>query len=174
MIFTRYPELHDPSRLRDLARVGLDRETPRAYLTELVEQVAVAMDTPFAVITGLLTDAQVFLAGYGPIPAWLGEAGGTPIEWAFCTPMLRNRAARYVNDFTADPEFRDNPLVTIEGVRSYIGAPLISGRGGVLGSICGLDLRPREFGADQLRVVQELAEEAARRLEADAASSSAD
>ncbi|WP_229069283.1 GAF domain-containing protein [Actinoplanes sp. DH11] len=168
MILTRYPELRDPARLREVARLGVDREAPRDYLAELVEQVAVRIGTPFAVVTVLLSDAQVFLAGYGPMPEWLGEAGGTPIEWAFCRPLLRQRGPHYVNDFTTDPEYRHNPLVTVEGVRSYIGAPVVSARGQILGSICGLDLCPRDFDAGQLRDIQNLAGEAARRMEAHA------
>ncbi|BBH64212.1 histidine kinase [Actinoplanes sp. OR16] len=162
---TDYPEARDRARLLEVARLGVDREISRDYLAELVEQVAVRMDMPFAIVTGLLSDAQVFLAGRGPIPDWIGEVGGTPLEWAFCAPLLRRPAARYVNDFAVDPEFRGNPLVTMEGVRSYIGAPVISTRGHVLGSVCSLDVRPREFDDGQLRIVQELADEAARRIE---------
>ncbi|MEU4687993.1 GAF domain-containing protein [Actinoplanes sp. NPDC023714] len=161
-----FPETRDRARLREVARLGVDRELSRDYLAELVEQVAVRMDMPFAMVTGLLSDAQVFLAGRGPVPAWVGEVGGTPMEWAFCAPLLRRPAARYVNDFTTDPDYQDNPLVTVEGVRSYIGAPVISSRGHVLGSVCGLDVRPRDFDAGQLRIVQDLADEAARRIEA--------
>ncbi|MEU8243273.1 GAF domain-containing protein [Actinoplanes missouriensis] len=169
-----YPELQDHARLREVARLGVDREIPRDYLAELLERVAVELEMPFAVVTGLLSDAQVFLAGRGPIPEWVAEVGGTPIEWAFCVPMLRDQSARCVNDFIADPEYRDNPLVTVEGLRSYIGAPVISAGGAVLGGVCGLDVRPREFSEEQLRLVRELAAEVARRLEAEATSRSVD
>jgi GAF domain-containing protein len=168
VILAHYPELLDRRRLLDLARLGVDRQVARPYLDEIVDSVTDRLDMPFAVVDGLLGGAQVFLAGRGPIPAWIAEAGGTPIEWAFCCPMLRSRTARYVNDVTADPEFRDNPLVTIEGVRSYIGAPLISGSGEVLGGLCGLDVRPRDFDPDQLATLQDLADEAVRRIEAEA------
>jgi GAF domain-containing protein len=166
---TRYPETRDVTRLREVARLGLDREISRDYLAELVEQVAVRMGMPFAMVTGLLSDAQVFLAGFGPVPDWIGEVGGTPIEWAFCGPLLRDPTARFVNDFAEEPEFRDNPLVTIEGIRSYIGAPVLSAGGQVLGSVCGLDVRPRAFDAEELRMVQHLADEAAHRIEEHAA-----
>jgi GAF domain-containing protein len=166
---THYSEAVEVARLREVARLGVDLEVSREYLAELVEEVAVRMEMPFAMVTGLLSDAQVFLAGFGPAPDWVGEVGGTPIEWAFCGPLLRDPAARYVNDFTDEPEFRDNPLVTVEGIRSYIGAPVLSSRGQVLGSVCGLDVRPREFDAGELLMVQNLADEAARRIEAHAA-----
>ncbi|WP_433791664.1 GAF domain-containing protein [Actinoplanes sp. CA-252034] len=168
MILDTYPELHDRRRLLALAQVGVDRLQERPFLTEIVESVSGRLDTPFAVISVLLDGAQVFLAGCGPIPEWIGEAGGTPIEWAFCLPMLRSRTPWFVGDFALDPAYRDNPLVTVEGVRSYIGAPLITSGGDVVGGLCGLDVRPRNFDAGQLRDLQDLADEAVRRIEAQA------
>ncbi|MFC4068044.1 GAF domain-containing protein [Actinoplanes subglobosus] len=166
MTLTGYPELLDRRRLLDLARLGLDFPAPRPYLDEIVESVTDRLDMPFAVVDSLLDGAQLFLAGRGPMPEWVSEAGGTPIEWAFCCPMLRSRTARYVSDLAVDPEFRDNPLVVIEGVRAYIGAPLISSSGAVLGGLCALDVRPREFTPAQLGLMRDLAGETVRRIEA--------
>lgn len=154
-----------PERLADVARLGLDREEDRHYLHDIVERAALTLGTPFAVLDVLLDDAQVFLAATGPMPEWIREAGGTPLEWAFCLPLVRDRVARAVTDLAADPMFQDNPLVTVEGVRSYAGAPLISRNGHVLGGLCGLDVRPREFGPAQLDNLRELAGEAAGRIE---------
>ena len=165
MRLDQYPQLHDPGRLREIARLGLDREEKRSYLTEVVEQVAERLDTPFALLDVLLDDAQVFLTGCGPIPGWLAEVGGTPIEWAFCTPMLKHRTPHAVEDFTTDPVHRTNPLVTVEGVRSYAGAPLISSGGFVLGGLCALDLRRRQFDARDLAYLTEMADESVRRIE---------
>ena len=152
-------------RLLDVARLGLDREADRVHLQDIVETVAVRLDTPFVIIDVLLDDAQVFLAEHGPVPAWIAEVGGTPLEWALCTPLITERAPRVVPDLTADPMFRDNPLVTVEGLRSYIGAPLISHRGHVLGGICGVDVRTREFAPAEIAYLQEMAAETVDRLE---------
>jgi GAF domain-containing protein len=165
------PTLDKPGidRLVDIARLGLDREAERQFLTDLVDMVAVRLDTPFVVIDVLLDRAQVFLAGRGPVPDWIAEAGGTPLEWSFCRPLIRERHARSVPDLAADPMFRDNPFVTVDGVRAYAGAPLISHRGHVLGGLCGLDVRPREFAEEELTFLQDVADEAVRRLEERAA-----
>jgi GAF domain-containing protein len=168
MTLTVYPELRDRRRLRDLARIGVDRPAERPYLSGIVDSVTDRMGTPFAMVSALLDGAQIFLAGRGPVPEWIGEAGGTPIEWAFCLPMLRSRAGWYVNDFTTDPAYHDNPLVTVEGVRSYIAAPLITSGGQVVGGLCGLDVQARDFDPEQVRVLQELADEAIRLIEAGA------
>jgi GAF domain-containing protein len=159
------PPIRSVPRLIDVARLGLDRQCERPFLRDVVDAVAARLDTPFVVIDVLLDNAQVFLATSGPAPEWVGEAGGTPLEWSFCQPLVANRAPRTVGDLTADPLFRDNPLVRIEGLRAYAGAPLISHTGQVLGGLCGLDLRPRQFTADQVAFLQEMAAEVVGRLE---------
>jgi GAF domain-containing protein len=153
-------------RVADVARLGLDREADWRYLHDIVEGVAGFFRTPFAVVDVLLDDAQVFLDGVGPMPDWVREAGGTPLEWAFCRPLVRDRVAHAVPDLTADPLFRDNPLVTVAGVRAYAGAPLISHAGHVLGGLCALDVRPRPFEPEELAFLQERAHEVVNRLEA--------
>jgi GAF domain-containing protein len=160
------PEIRRVARLVDLARLGLDREAERGYLRDIVDSVADHLDTPFVVIDVLLNDAQVFLAGRGPIPDFIAEAGGTPLEWAFCQPLVVSRQPRTVEDLTADPEFRDNPLVTVGGLRAYAGAPLISRTGQVLGGICGLDVRPRPFVSGEVDFLARMATETVARLEA--------
>lgn len=154
---------HD--RLADIRRLGLDQRIPHPYLQDLVETAASWLETPFSVIDVLLPDAQLFLAGYGPIPPWIAEAGGTPIEVALCRPLVLTRAARTVPDLALDPQFAGNPLVSVEGLRAYAGAPLISQRGQVLGGLCCLDVRPRHFADDDLSFLQSLADEAVIRIE---------
>ena len=159
------PAINRVDRLVDVARLGLDRETERGYLRAIVDDVSVRLDTPFVVIDVLLNDAQVFLAGSGPMPEFIAEAGGTPLEWAFCQPLVTERRARSVADLTADPLFRDNPLVTVGGLRAYAGAPLISHTGQVLGGICGLDVRTRAFDPAEMEYLQVMAAETVERLE---------
>lgn len=156
--------LRSVDRLVDLARLGLDREAERAFLDDLVDAVAIRLDVPFVVIDVLLNEAQVFLATRGAMPPFVVEAGGTPVEWSFCLPLMLSRRPVAVRDLTADPDCR-NPLVTVGGVRSYAGAPLISRRGHVLGGLCGLDVNPRTFAPAELEFLRTTAGEVVDRLE---------
>ncbi|XVV11386.1 GAF domain-containing protein [Actinoplanes sp. CA-131856] len=171
MLLQERPHIAFPrhDRLLDVARLGLDREEPRPCLQEIVDQVAERLGAPFALIDVLLDGAQVFLAGHGPVPPWIAEAGGTPIEWAFCRPFLTDPRPRFVRDLSEDPMWRDNPLVTVEGARAYIGVPLISRRGHVIGGLCALDLAPRDFPAESIATMERLADEVIDRLESEAA-----
>ncbi|MEU8813875.1 GAF domain-containing protein [Actinoplanes sp. NPDC048796] len=169
MLLEERPRVAIPTvdRLLDVAHLGLDREQPRTYLQEIVDQLADRVGAPFALIDVLLDGAQVFLAAHGPVPAWIAQAGGTPIEWAFCRPFLTDRRPRFVRDLATDPMWRDNPLVTVEGARSYIGVPLISHRGHVMGGLCAVDLAPRDFPAESIATMERLAVEVIDRLESE-------
>ena len=158
--------LRAPDRLRDVARLGLDREMARPYLQEIVEEVAERLGAPIALADVLLDGAQVFVAGHGPVPEWIGQAAGTPIEWAFCRPFVADRTPRVVPDLTADPAWRDNPLVTVDGARAYIGVPLVSHQGHVVGGLCAVDVQPREFESGSVELLQRLAVEVMERVEA--------
>lgn len=155
----------EADRLLDVARLRLDRGAVPA-LQDIVDSAAAHLGTPFAVIDVLLDTAQIFLATSGPVPAWIADAGGTPIEWAFCKRFLSDQTPCAITDLRGDPKFRDNPLVTVDGVRAYVGAPLISHHGHVLGGICGLDLRPRAFTPAQTAFLAEMAAQTVERLEA--------
>ncbi|GAA2621923.1 GAF domain-containing protein [Paractinoplanes durhamensis] len=160
-----HPAIRTVNRLVDIARLGLDREAERPFLRDLVDRVAHRLDTPYVVVDALLNDAQVILAGRGPVPEFIQQAGGTPLEWAFCQPLVTERVARTIEDLEADPLFHDNPLVTVAGLRSYAGAPLVSQSGHVLGGLCGLDVRPRAFSPGELAFLQATADEVVERLE---------
>ena len=153
-------------RLREVARLGLDREVARPYLQEIVEEVADRLDVPIALADVLLDEAQVFVAGHGPVPQWIAEASGTPIEWAFCRPFVSDRTPRAVPDLTADPRWADNPLVTVDGARAYIGVPLVSSQGHVVGGLCAVDVQPRDFAPNAIDMLQRLAAEVVERIEA--------
>jgi diguanylate cyclase (GGDEF)-like protein len=60
-----------------------------------------------------------------------------------------------IPDAHLDPRFADNPLVTGPPfIRSYLGVPLSSPDGYNLGSLCAIDIRPREFTAAQVDVLK--------------------
>lgn len=168
MITEERESLQSADRLRDVARLGLDREQTRPWLQEIVDEVADRLDMPIALADVLLDEAQVFVAGHGPVPAWIAEAAGTPVEWAFCRPFVADPSPRALPDLAADPMWQTNPLVTVEGARAYIGVPLVSHRGHVVGGLCAVDMQPREFEPAAIALLERLAAEVVERIEAHA------
>jgi len=110
----------------------------RGDLDDLVLFAAELCGVPVALVTLLDGDRQHFLARTGT------DLTGTPREQSFCEYAIGGRDLLDVPDMTADPRFRDHPLV-IDGpqVRSYAGMPMVALDGTVLGTVCVLDVRPR-------------------------------
>jgi len=76
---------------------------------------------------------------------------------------VKDGARFVVTDARADARVPQE-LVERYGIRSYVGAPVRIG-GTVVGSLCAIDHEPREFGAGDLALLDELARRASVRME---------
>jgi formate hydrogenlyase transcriptional activator len=71
-----------------------------------------------------------------------------------------------VPDAKEDRRFADNPLVTSDPhIRFYAGAPLITGDGHALGTLCVLDYTPRELSNQQCDALRVLSSQLVAQLE---------
>lgn len=83
----------------------------------------------------------------------------TPREVAFCAHVVVLRARLIIADTLQDPRFAENPLVTESPrIRFYAGLPLILPDGSCIGTLCFVDVRPRQFPESSLRAFEDLAE----------------
>jgi GAF domain-containing protein len=161
--------LRSPGRLLEIAHLGLDRLGPRPYLDEIVAALAARVPAELVVMTAVLGDSQVFLAGHGPVPEWFAAAGGVPIEWSLCFPMVSTREPLVVPDLETDERFAGSPILAVPGgPRAYIGVPVLSPRGHMLGPLCAVDRRPCSFDPSLVPLMRELAGKAAALIEAHA------
>ncbi len=144
-------------RLREIAGYHLDDPRLREELDGICRHSAERLDHPVALVTIVLNDAQLFAGGYGLGDGWAAQAGGTPAEWALCVELVRTGWPYLVPDLAGVPEYRNNPLYTVDGLRSYAGVPLVTPDGHVLGGHCVLDTRPRRYGAGEVFYLRETA-----------------
>ena len=152
-------------RLAAIAEIDLDAPELRRRLDELSARSAAALGLPVGLTTLVLPTAQVLLGASGLPGGWIAEAGGMPVEWAFCTPAVVGRAPYVVEDAPNDPVQHANPLVLVDGVASYAGVPVLTAEGHVLGTHCVLGVAPRRFGEEDLAVLRAGAADAAAVLE---------
>ena len=148
-----YPVAHDEDErllALDAARlVDTPPETVFDRLTWLASQVT---DCPMALISLLTSRRQWFKSRIGV------EAGETPRDWAFCSHAILQNGLFVVEDASADPRFRDNPLVIGEPhIRFYAGFSLLDGGHQPLGTLCILDREPRKLRDREVRSLRELA-----------------
>jgi GAF domain-containing protein len=64
-----------------------------------------------------------------------------------------------IEDLARDRRFANNPWIRERGLRFYAGAPLHAPNGQPIGSLCLLDVKPREFTNRDRRHLQEYASE---------------
>jgi diguanylate cyclase (GGDEF)-like protein len=118
------------------------------------------LETPIALISLVDRDRQWFLARHGL------EAKETPREMAFCAHAIAHDETLVVPDARQDPRFCTNPLVTTDPkICFYAGTPLQSRDGHNLGTLCVIDRLPRHFSANQVKLLEELAQLVLRELE---------
>lgn len=134
--------------LRDLEILDSEREERFDRITRIVSRI---LDVPMSAISLVDAHRQWFKSAQGIL---LSE---TPRSQAFCDYTIRQSDPLIVSDATADPRFASNPLVTgAPEIRSYAGAPIYFGNHRI-GSLCGIDVRPRIFSADQIDSLKDLA-----------------
>lgn len=157
------------SRLCDLVELGLishgDGAGPaRDRLTRLAARAAALLTTPTCLVTAVLPGAVVVLAGHG-MSGLIAHAGGVPAEWSFCTEVARTGLPVTICDTRGTPTARDNPLVQVDRLYAYLGVPLMTRRGNVLGALCVTDTRTRRFTGADIGTLTRLATEAMATIE---------
>ena len=101
---------------------------------------------------------------------WIKSAHGvdirqTPRESSFCAHAVAARELLVVPDALADDRFGDNPEVAGGSrVRFYAGCPLFVGQSCV-GTLCVLDVRPRQLSSEQVDLLKDVANLVERELQ---------
>lgn len=125
----------------------------------LTTLMAGRVDAPIGLTTVIdeAKDRQVFIAAVGP-PEPLATDRETPLSRSFCRIVKATNAPLIVTDAREDDRVRSNPIIEELGVISYLGYPLRSSSGDVLGSVCVIDTEPRvwtDLEADHVKSVAE-------------------
>ena len=143
----------ESARLAALHEYRLLDTSPEATFDDITQLVARLCDMPIALVSLVDTDRQWFKSRVGL------ESTQTARETAFCAHTILENIPLVVTDATLDARFADNPLVTGDpGIRFYAGAPLVTPSGFALGTLCVIDVKPRELSAVQLDALQGLAQ----------------
>ncbi len=136
----------EETRALILGQYGLDALHDDPELCKIVRFAAQLCGAPISLVTLVEKERQLFLAREG-----LNERE-TPRSASFCAHAMMQAEPMEVPDTREDSRFSDNPLVTGHpNIRFYAGAPLISGEGAPLGSLCIIDTEPRAEGLTELQ-----------------------
>ncbi len=151
---------NEAARLQALRSYNVLDTPPETAFDALTRIAAALLGTPTALVSLIDDDRQWFKARCGL------DVTETPRDLSFCRYVVADDRTLVVEDALADPRFADNPLVAESPkIRFYAGVPLRTSEGYVLGTLCAIDYVPRTISAEDLQLLESLAEQVMSQLE---------
>lgn len=147
--------VEDETRLAAVGRVlslngGLD-----SVLEHLTQLGSKSFDTPFAAVSFVERDRQVYKCAVGLPEPWRTRRE-IPLAYSYCKHVLAMRQPLIVGDARRSPLLRNNPSVRELSAIAYAGIPLITADGHVLGTFNVIDRRARAWSPGELDEMTEL------------------
>ncbi len=147
--------LADPQRLRSLHRACLGAEPDQAF-ERFAAMVRRLLGVPVALVSLVDADRQFFPGASGLADPW-DTKRETPLSHSFCQYVIAEGRGKVYRDARSDPQVRDNLAIPEIGVVAYAGMPLTDAGGRTLGSLCAIDVQPRDWTTDELDILGDLA-----------------
>lgn len=158
------PVLADPGRLALLMRTGLMEGAGDPALDRLGRAARAVLDAPVALVSLVDHERQVFACAFGLAEPWATRRQ-TPLSHSFCRHAVVRNAPLVVEDARRHPDLHDNPAIEDLGVVAYLGIPLVTQDGAVLGTLCVIDHVPRAWTREQVTLASDLAFAAITQIE---------
>ncbi len=151
---------NETARLHALESYGVLDTPAESCFDDLTAIAAYIAKVPIALVSLVDDDRQWFKSRYGL------DAPQAPRDVSFCGHVVTSGELIVVPDAARDERFFDNPLVTGEPwVGFYVGVPLKTSDGLVLGTLCAIDHRPRQIEDVALVMIERLARQVMDQLE---------
>lgn len=149
--------LVDPARLAALHSVALlDTPTEQAF-DRLTRLAARFVKAPVALVSLVDADRQFFKSSIGLPEPWRSRRE-TPLSHSFCQYNRTSGQPLRIVDARTHPLLKDNLAIRDLNVIAYLGIPLVTPEGYILGSFCVIDSQPRQWTEEDVVVIQDLAQ----------------
>ncbi|WP_295533112.1 HWE histidine kinase domain-containing protein [uncultured Thioclava sp.] len=112
--------------------------------------------TPVALVS-LVDESRQFLLSQTGVDDSTAGLRETPLSHSFCRHVVENDSSLIVSDARQDPRVRDNGAVDDLNVIAYLGVPLRTIEGDVLGSFCVIGHEPRVWTDEDHATLLDLA-----------------
>lgn len=145
-----------PTRLNALAKTGLLDSPVEAPFDQLAQLTAHLLNVPVVLMSLVDRNRQFFKAQVG-LPSAIAQARQTPLNYSFCQWVVTSDEDLVVGDVRHHPLLKHNLATAELGVGAYAGVPLHAGTDETLGSVCAIDMRPRDWDARELRALHDVA-----------------
>jgi diguanylate cyclase (GGDEF)-like protein len=160
----RRARVQDPARLAALAATGLLDSAPEEAFDRLARLAAELLGAPVALVSLVDDHRQFFKSAIGLPEPWATRRE-TPLTHSFCKHAVASGQPLAVDDARVHPVVKDNDAIRDLGVVAYLGIPLVTAKDEALGVLCVVDVRPRAWTPQDLRILRELAVSVMREVE---------
>ncbi len=152
---------NESGRLEALKSYEILDTMPESDYDDITQLASEICGTPMSLVTLVDKHRQWFKSKIG------FEDNETAREHSFCAHAIaRPEEIMIVSDSHKDERFRENPYVSGDPhVAFYAGIPLVTTRGNALGTLCVLDVKPRQLSSKQLSALKALANQVVNILE---------
>lgn len=152
---------HDAVRINKLRAYDILDTPEEDTFNKIAVLAAQIFNTPIAQVTFVDEERVFFKTNISPL-----KATQVNRKDSFCSIAILNSEVTLFENMLEVPELADNPFVLMEnGVRFYAGAPLKTTEGLQLGTVCVLDIEPKEVTKKQLEMLETLSAIAMDELE---------
>jgi predicted PurR-regulated permease PerM len=148
----------EEERLATLAALNLLDTEAEPVFDRITAKLARVFEVPIALISLMDRDRQFFKSQIG-LPMELAKARQTARNVSVCGHVVAKNQVMVIEDLARDRRFANNPLLKEHGIRFYAGVPLLAPNGQPIGSLCLMDLKPRQLTEREKRLLQEYANE---------------
>ncbi|NJR75268.1 MAG: tetratricopeptide repeat protein [Scytonema sp. CRU_2_7] len=147
-------------RLNALRQYQILDTPPEKVFDDFTFLAAQICRTPIAIISLVDGNRQWFKSKVGL------TAPETSRDLAFCAYTILHSKPLIVRNALSDSRFATNPLVLSDpNIRFYAGAPLMTPEGFGIGSLCVIDVVPRDLSLEQVEALRVLSSQVMAQLE---------
>jgi diguanylate cyclase (GGDEF)-like protein len=152
---------NESARIDTLRALHILDTSPEERFDRLTRLAKRLFGVPIALVSLVDANRQWFKSCVG-----LSETE-TSRDVSFCAHAILGDDILMVPDTLADERFHDNPYVKNDpNIRFYAGCPLRVANGSKLGTLCLIDVKPRDLDADDCALLRDLARMAEQELAA--------
>lgn len=148
--------LDSSDRLTALAGIELVPGVADPLFDPYTRLVTRMLGVPVSLVSFVTDHQQVFASSSGLEEPWASR-GATGLDLSFCRHVVASDEPLRVDDAPNHDLVGDNGAIEALGVQAYLGVPLHAPAGEPLGSMCAIDVHPRDWSDDDLATLEDIA-----------------
>jgi GAF domain-containing protein len=161
--YNSYDPSQTPAKLQDARRLNALKaltlmDTPTEAMFDRLTRLATRLiGAPVSLVSLVDGERQWFKSMVGLPQPW-ANARQTPLSHSFCQHVVAEQKPLIVSDARTVSFLKDNLAIPDLSVIGYLGMPLTTSDGVTLGSFCVIDSKPRDWTAEEVQILEDLAE----------------